>query len=99
MKPRLRWKREQPEHGLARVCQSPRGYDLRLGGVKVGSVRPLRVGFADYDGWFWVACHAVLGIPWRNSAAAGHPRMTMVEAKAACESYVRQCLSVAEVAR
>jgi len=43
-----RWRKEPNETGLARVCQSPRGFDLTQAGKILARVRRTRNG-----GWFW----------------------------------------------
>jgi hypothetical protein len=48
MKMAARWRRQPDEQGLARVCQSPRGLQLREKGVVILRVNHLRGG-----GWYW----------------------------------------------
>lgn len=93
VKPRLRFKREPDEQGLARVCQGPRGADLWYGGRDVGSVSPKKVGWGagDYKGWYWCCPEiADLGIEHRNTSSA--PVDTLEEAKAALRAHVEGCL-------
>ena len=40
MSARLTWSRQPNETGLARVCQSERGKDLKLLGCRIAYVRP-----------------------------------------------------------
>lgn len=84
---RITWKKEPNETGLARIGQSPRGYDLNIDGERVGSVRPHRVGWERrWDGWWWCARSDKHGIPLRNEAS--NPLKTIEEAKDACKAYV-----------
>lgn len=52
-KPRLRWRREPSEKGLARICQGPRGYDLIHGDEIVIRARPLGRSGSQ---WYWYGC-------------------------------------------
>jgi len=36
--PKLTFKKEASERGLARVCQGPRGYEIKLDGKRIGSI-------------------------------------------------------------
>ena len=49
-----RWRKQPNETGLARVVQSPRGYELREGNEKLIQVAPLS-GKNRWDiiGWYW----------------------------------------------
>lgn len=88
---RITWKKEPNETGLASIGQSPRGYDLRINGEHVGSVRPNRIGFERrWVGWWWYAVSDKHGITLRNEARA--PLKTIEEAKDACKAYVLSCL-------
>lgn len=91
---RLTWRKEPHETGLARVCQGPRGAELRIDGTLVAHVSALRVGFSrDYDGWYWYCgTEPALGILHRNTCRA--PVSTIDEAKAACRAYVAGCLKL-----
>lgn len=91
---RLTWKRQANETGLARVCQSPRGFDLRAGGRYIGGVRPHRVDrFGRYAGWYWYAVDDTLRIGRMNTNDS--PVLTIEEAKSECIAYVRACLAKA----
>lgn len=43
-----RWRRQSDETGLARVCQSPRGWDLRL-----GKAERVHLRWSRGRGWWW----------------------------------------------
>lgn len=83
---RITWKKEPKETGLRSVSQSPRGYDLRVDGERVGAVRANKVGWQQWNGWWWYARSDKHGIPLRNEAGA--PLKTIKEAKDACKAYV-----------
>lgn len=86
---RITWKKQASEHGLAGMCQSPRGYVLRIDGKNVGSVSWCR----NASPWMWsVASDDDFGIPWSNSAARGVYYQDIELAKTECKAYVMQCL-------
>lgn len=85
----LRWKKNDPERGLRRICAGPRGSKLRLDGIEVASIATYRPGF-EMKGWYWVAGHVGFGIPRHNDYPTLHK--TEDEAKAAAMSYVRRHL-------
>ncbi len=98
-RPRLSWKREPNETGLARIGQGARGFDLRIGGVSVAEVRPLYHypkdgGARRLLGYTYSANDRHHGIKIRNTVKTGHCWREIDDAKAACEKYVRECLSV-----
>jgi hypothetical protein len=90
--PRLTWKREPVERGLAAVAQGPLGYELNFGPHKsIASVNAKSTGFHRYQGWYWVAgANPDLGIAYRNTSAT--PKATIEEAKDEAEGYVRAAL-------
>lgn len=45
---RLTWRRQADERGLARVCQSERGFELRYSGMTVGQVSKTSGGYYFY---------------------------------------------------
>ena len=97
--PRLRWRKQPNETGLARIVQGPRGYDLWYGDRDLGSAHPLTHWPDRYTivGYYWsVGSDKDLGIAHRNTASA--PVATMEEAKAACLAYIKECLKRAETA-
>ena len=66
-KPRLRFRRQERERGLARIGAAPRGWDLMYGDENVGYVSPLGGGWrGEVSGWYFVACRDNL-IPLLNT--------------------------------
>lgn len=52
---RVTARRTKKESGLARVCQSPRGYEISITGHgQVASVIVLSKGYHDYYGWSYL---------------------------------------------
>src|SRR5579859_8196065 len=103
-KGRLVWRREPNETGLARVCQSPRGAELRLcvpgrKPERVGWVNPVRHSFHDYRGWYWIAWSKDGRVPRYNTvdSECGVVKTfdTLDAAKADCFAYVKSCLAKA----
>lgn len=88
---RLRWKRQTPERGLARVCAPVRGWDYHDGIERLAYVRPL--GREHGGGWFWVARSNDGAVPLNNTCGA--PVATPEEAKIAAMRYVKKCLAKA----
>ena len=96
-KPRLTWRHQPDERGLAHAAQATRGLDLYYGDslrrVQVASVRPLMPDFSrQLTGWYWYAREDSLDIARFNSAQ--NPVATMEEAKQEAEAYVRSCLGM-----
>ena len=95
---RLTWSKQPNEQGLARVSQATRGAILKVNGIVVGHVYANRVGWSDYRGWYWTACHGNLAtdtkdipvIPLKNTYKT--PDNEIEDAKTACEAYVRGVL-------
>jgi hypothetical protein len=91
-KPRITWKREPNEQGLASIGQVERGYDLRINGERVVSVRPVTSGSVmdrETRGWYWYGGSAAHGIPNKNTWNRT-PFATIDDAKADAEAYVRK---------
>lgn len=91
---RLSWRKEPNETGLARTGQFPRGFDLRISGITLGSVRPLNRRVTK---WYWHTAHPLTlnAIPRQNTAHA--PVDTADEAKQACEAFWRERLGKTEL--
>jgi hypothetical protein len=93
--PQLRWRRQPNETGLARVCQTERGYDLRMGEEVLAQVRPTYAGFGrQSEGYYWFA-RSGDWLPLKNTAST--PVATMEEAKREAEAYVRRYLPAKQV--
>jgi hypothetical protein len=95
---RVTCRQEPSETGLARVCQSPRGFIISVDGKRVGHVayaRGLGRG-ATNDYWYWYAGAQVLGIPGRNSAAERLTYETRELARDACIAHVKASLTAAK---
>ena len=98
-KPRITWRKEANEQGLARIGQGPRGYELRINGNRVADISPVRNGFKlEYIGWMWsCASNDELGIAWKNTSAEKRKPYPMTDdgmeqAKADCKTYIVTCL-------
>lgn len=49
-----RWRKQPNETGLRSIGQSPRGFELRLGGEEIMRVWPNGSGWSrPLDGWYW----------------------------------------------
>ncbi|MCK9369170.1 hypothetical protein M0R04_04430 [Candidatus Dojkabacteria bacterium] len=48
-----RWSKEPSESGLARICQLPRGANLKEDGEILAMVRPLVQDYLSVVGWYW----------------------------------------------
>lgn len=94
--PRVTVRHQPSETGLARVCQSPRGYDVRVDKRDVGSVRPLTergVPFSRrYVGWYWCAR---FGDALRNTCDET-PHGTKELARDACIAWVKEQIAAAK---
>ncbi len=90
-KPRITWRKQKNEGGLASIGQSPRGYELFVNGVQVGSVSAKNIGWKNWSGWYWHARSDELGIEWRNTSSE-KPFADIEDAKVACKAYVVECL-------
>lgn len=96
-KHRITWSKEPNETGLARVCQDPRGRNLKVDRRIVGRVCPPGRFRTLTNGCEWYAVDDELSIPLVNSCCGANPVFypTMDEAAAACEAYVRACIEKA----
>lgn len=91
--PRLTVRNQPIATGLARITQSPRGYDIWFGGKCVGSVSANSSGWHTYDGWYWCTpSEPDLGIEYMNTHITR--TSTKEAARDACLAYVRACLVV-----
>lgn len=97
-KPKLTFKKQPSETGLARVCQGPRGAKLFLheGGkrIELASVNYSR----DPVAWFWSAPASEWTGEWHNTAASGIYYRTIELAKAGCLAWVRAALAATAAA-
>lgn len=80
-RPRLAWRRQPRELGLAGIVQGERGYQLRHQGKCLGGVYPIylgfsrkRIGYHAYGRW------EEYGVPYLNTCE--EPVATVEEAKA-----------------
>lgn len=84
----LRWRKDPPERGLARIAAGPRGSTLfRDGAVRCATVSAIGRSSAQ---WFWVAGWGCEGVPYRNTC--DQPVTTEAQAKADAMAYVKQHL-------
>lgn len=87
----LRWKKNPPARGLARVAAGPRGSTLRDGEVEFAHVAVKYKGWGrDRDGWYWSARNDKFGVPWKNTSS--DPVPDEATAKAQATAYVKKCL-------
>ena len=88
---RLRWRKDEPVRGLARIGAGPRGSTLfDANGTRFATVNTLRRGVGS---WYWVAGWGAVS-PRYNSCNEQRS-LTEVEAKAAALAYVRAALAKA----
>ena len=90
MTPRLRWKREKPAIGLARIGEPALSSDLHDGVTLFAVVSPVGGTRRQPDGWYWVAGWSS-GVPQKNTCDT--PCATQAEAKAQAMAYVKQHLA------
>lgn len=88
--PRLTWRKQPNEKGLAAVCQTPRGYELRHAGVRLGSVSPSTEMGRRYDikGWYGCGAWDEWGVPRINTCHTLSE--TMEEAKRVLMAHFRK---------
>lgn len=87
---RLRWKKDDPERGLARITAGPRASTLRdANGTVFARVQAHQ---RSRLAWFWVAGWEG-GIPHRNTC--GEPPLSEMGAKSAALSYVKAAIAEA----
>ena len=95
---RLTWSKQPNEQGLAQVGQGPRGAILKVNGVIVGRVYANLIGFHQFNGWYWTARHSQSDSPKcpeiQIKNTCDSPTNDLLEAKLACEGYVREQLGV-----
>ena len=92
-KPRLRWRKQPNERGLARVVQLPRGHDYTDGEKTIAYVRPSIDGYGGsraLKGWYWWASGDA-GLPYVNTC--NDLCATAEEAKKKAQSYVKEHLT------
>lgn len=89
IKPRLRWKKDPRETGLAAIGAGPRGSKYHDGEKDYASVYALRKNY-EVVGWYWVAFESV---PYKNTS--NEPCETEAEAKLAAAAYVKSNLGEA----
>lgn len=91
---RLRWRKDEPERGLARIGSGPRSSTLRdANGTRFAVVQALSHRRFGAGEWFWVAGWES-GVPHRNTCNEGP--LTEADAKAAALAYVRAALAKAQ---
>jgi len=74
-----RWRKQPSETGLARVCQSPRGYELREDGEAIAHVVPVHMRFI-ITGWYWYGF---------DQNTYSHPVETADECKKQVKKYMK----------
>jgi len=79
----LRWRKQPNETGLRRVCQGPRGFELRDGEKAVVHVAPLTNPANRWEviGWYWY------GLGMNTS---GEPVRSAEEAKAQAMAWAKE---------
>lgn len=96
---RLSWVKSITDPNRSTVLSPPLGGKFLLNEkVVVGEVKPLRVGFGEYRGWYWTAKlppleeFSHLTVEPRNTK--DDPTCTLKEAKDTCDSYLRSQLLI-----
>jgi hypothetical protein len=83
---KLRWKKHEPERGLARIGAGPRGSKLHDGKKQYAGVAALGGGWrGEVERWFWVSGWDS-DVPYKNTCQT--PVSTEAEAKKAALEYV-----------
>lgn len=85
---RLRWKKNTPPRGLARVGYGPIGSKLTDGVTEYASVNAKKHP-RDSSGWYWVAMSP---LPWKNTCDT--PCETESQAKKEAQEYVRAQIAI-----
>ena len=83
---KLTWRREPNEKGLAGVCQSTRGQELRYQRKTVDIVKEFTQGFSRVCVGYWWSCHQ----PNHNSLWDRNVFKTEEDAKADLKKYFLQ---------
>lgn len=90
---RLRWRKNEPLRGLARIVAGPRGSTLfDANGTRFATADALHATFGG-DSWYWVAGWES-SVPHYNSCDE-KKRLSEREAKAAALAYVRAAIAKA----
>jgi hypothetical protein len=89
-RPRLMWRRQPNETGLAAVCQSPRGKELRNQGKTLGLARSHGGRLRDRPGYYWHGGWEEYGVPRRNTASRTPSFPTLEEACADMMKYFQE---------
>ena len=91
---RLSWVKDTPDSNRSTVLSPPCGGKFLLNEkVIVGEIRPFRVRFGEYKGWYWTANlpkleeFSHLGVTPKSTKDS--PVDTLAEAKSACDGYLR----------
>jgi hypothetical protein len=93
-KPSLRWSKESHLSGVARVCEGPRGWILKYGGVEVAHLSHWTpAGFSrENRGWYWSSpLNEELGIRHVNTYSHTGPDWEYSELDQA-KAHVRECI-------
>lgn len=92
---RVTVRKESSERGLARVCQSPRGFVISVDGKRVGMVGWASDGLGRHGTgyWYW---WARIGETLRNTANEKVRIATKEEARDACVAWVKAASTPSE---
>lgn len=96
---RLSWVKDVPDPNRSTVLGPPPGGKFLLNEtVVVGEVKPFRVRFGEYRGWYWIAKLPPLEefshLTVEPSNTKDSPTCTLKEAKDTCDSYLRSQLLI-----
>lgn len=91
--PRLSWRKQPNEQGLASIGQQPRGLELRYGGEYIASVAPITKGRFNVVGWYFTAVSDEFGVPLINTYLTKR-WVKQDDAKSECDKYVRGTFKV-----
>jgi len=97
---RLSWVKEVPNPNRSTVLSPPPGGKFLLNEkVVVGEVKPIRVGFGKYQGWYWVAFPNNLPEEFSHLivttfSSKDYPLDELTDAKHECDFYLRKQLLI-----
>jgi len=76
-----RWRKQPSATGLARICQGPKGYELRENGVTIAHVDTIAKNRFTIVGWYWYGF---------GKNTYSNPVKTAEEAKAQVMAYLKE---------
>lgn len=100
---RLAWVKEPTDPGRATTVGPPLGGKFLLNEkIVVGEVKPLRIGFGQYRGWYWLAFPTNLPEDFSHLIVTPYsskifPLEDLNDAKRECDAYLRKQLLISPV--